>query len=103
MSARVLALTIPSQITVTIKNVESLRSLVSKTLNLEELNMLHKKSLFIRLDGLCISDFPRLTKEDIISYITFGTYLLRKSLSYLAEHMKDGIFEIMVAKERFEF
>lgn len=83
-----------------------MKSKLFKKNNLEEYvkqNKLHKKSLYERMDGLSISDFPKLSKEEIISYITFGTYQLRQSLSYLAEHMKEDRFDIMVAKERLDF
>ena len=49
------------------------------------------------MDGSSVTDFPKLTKEDIISHITFGTYQIRQSLSYLAEHMNENKYDIMVA------
>lgn len=66
-------------------------------------NKLHLKKLYNRIDALAITDFPRLTKEEIISHITFGTYQIRQSLSYLDEHMSEKKYDILVGKETLEY
>ena len=46
-----------------------------------------------------MEDFPKLSTEQIIQNITLGTYQLKQAYSYLAEHIKNGKFEILVNKE----
>ena len=57
---------------------------------------LHKKSLYKRIENESLVDFPKLTREVIINQITFGTYQLKQSLGYLAEHFNKGDLEIMI-------
>jgi hypothetical protein len=49
---------------------------------------LNRKSAFFEsIDGSSIDDFPQLTGEDL-RLITLGTYQLRMTRSYYAEHIK---------------
>lgn len=49
---------------------------------------LHRKSQMVNIKNLEeeLTDFPKLTLECIKNHITFGSYQLNHSLSYLAEH-----------------
>ena len=50
---------------------------------------LHKRSLFKPIKDLNqneLSDFPKLTKKILEEEINFGTFQLKYSLNYLAEH-----------------
>lgn len=51
---------------------------------------LHKKSLFEEIKIEIFKDFPRLTEEEIKRFITLGSYQLKQSLGYIAEHMNSN-------------
>lgn len=63
-------------------------------------NELHKKSQFNKMeDAAAITDFPRLSIEEI-EKITDGRYQLFQAWSYIADHKRaNGKFEIMICKE----
>lgn len=55
--------------------------------------------MFLRIDGNdLLVDFPRLVEEDIIMY-ALGTYHLKLSKSYAAEHLRDGVYVIDFCRE----
>jgi len=49
-------------------------------------NLDKKRKDFIKIDLCKFNDFPRLTLEELYQ-ITLGTYQLKQSLSYIAQHM----------------
>ena len=65
-------------------------------------NKSHLKSKNTRIESCSLVDFPVLTKEMIKSNLTFGTYQLKQSLSYLAEHLYNGKFELLINKEKID-
>jgi hypothetical protein len=56
----------------------------------ESLKIDKKRSLYQKLDSSSICDFPKLDYDTIKNNITLGTYQLRQSLSYLAEHLNES-------------
>ena len=63
-------------------------------------NKLHLKSKLLKIDKLLIDDFPLLLESTIQKEITIGSYQLRQSLSYLAEHFNtNGKYLIFGNKE----
>ena len=90
-------------------NVEIAKSMKAKLFeknSLEEYvkeNRSHRKSLYYKMDGSSIIDFPKLSKELIQSHITFGSYQLKQSASYLDEHLKDQKYEILLNKEPLSY
>ncbi|CAF1110288.1 unnamed protein product, partial [Brachionus calyciflorus] len=82
---------------------KNMKNRVLKENDLEKLVLdktLNKKKDFVQIENVCfLDDFPRLTNELIILNITFGTYQIKQSLSYLAEHIKtNGMYKILVKK-----
>ena len=64
---------------------------------------LHKKSLYTKINAADIADFPKMDRLCIVKNITLGSYQLKQSLSYLAEHLnQNGKYEILVAKENLK-
>jgi hypothetical protein len=65
-----------------------------------EINAFHKKSLFDKIDASKVDDFPNLPLELLKKRITFGSYQLKQSLSYLAEHLNNnGKYEILINRQ----
>ena len=59
---------------------------------------MHLKSKYETIEALNVDDFPKMGLDIIKLEITFGTYQLTQSWSYLAEHFKNGKYEIMINK-----
>jgi hypothetical protein len=56
-----------------------------------------KRVAFKTLDGNTINDFPKVDQDTIKKKITLGSYQLKRSLNYLAEHERvNGKFTIEV-------
>lgn len=62
----------------------------------------HLKSQNTRIEDCLISDFPVFSLQMIKNYITLGNYQLNQSLSYIAEHLNGGKYEILINKEYFD-
>ena len=63
---------------------------------------LHKKSLFTEIklhNEQELGDFPKLTKNVLEEEIIFGSFQLKHSLSYLAEHFNDDV-AISIIREK---
>ncbi|XP_065675501.1 uncharacterized protein LOC136091722 [Hydra vulgaris] len=57
------------------------------------------KKHFEPIDALDLNDFPKFSIDDMRKYITFGSYQIKQSYSYLAEHLnKNGIYIILIDK-----
>jgi hypothetical protein len=62
-----------------------------------------KRVAFEKSDANTISHFPKIDKETIKNKITLGTYQLKQSLNYLAEHQRENgnfTIEVFADKER---
>ena len=68
----------------------------------KENNLIPLKS-FVKLDADSILDFPQINLEDIKTNITLGSYQISQSIGYIAEHFKNGKYEIHVNKESKSF
>ena len=54
---------------------------------------------FNKVEAVTINDFPKLDMETLKNKITYGSYQLKNSLSYLSEHFNQhGQIEILVKK-----
>ena len=60
----------------------------TNTCHLEKYLVEFKKTTFTRIDANDIDNFPKIDIELIKNKITFGTYQLKNSYGYLAEHLK---------------
>ncbi len=59
-----------------------------------------KKSEFNEINSTEINDFPRLSLDTIKMKITLGSYQIKMSKSYLAEHLKqNGKYTIYIKKD----
>lgn len=65
-----------------------------------ELKSLNRqRAIFLRIDANHLFiDFPRMVENDIIMY-ALGTYHLKLSKSYVAEHLRDGVYIMEVCRE----
>ncbi len=75
-----------------VNNENDLKSLV-------ETLKLNRKSQFESINASTIDDFPKLSIEEIKTNITLGSYQLKQAVSYIAEHINKGNYEIRVNKE----
>ena len=58
-----------------------------------------KSSLFKKIDSCEIPDFPKLEPDDLKD-ITLGSYQMKQSLSYIAQHMYEtGLYYLEALKE----
>lgn len=75
---------------------------VNKLENIIDTNRLDRQSVpFKKLDANTITDFPRIDRVTLKKKITLGTYQLKQSLSYLAEHqLENGNFTIEVFSDK---
>ena len=78
------SLTIINEMKAKLTQENELESFVEKN------NFDRKRVSFKKLDANEVTDFPRLDIETIKTKITLGTYQLKQSLSYLAEHQKEN-------------
>ena len=70
--------------------------------NLDKYLIDFKKLKFEKINGHSIIDFPRFSIEKIKTSITFGSFQLKSSLSYLAEHLKkNGNYAIYVSENEY--
>ena len=70
---------------------------VSLNNNLDKYFLEFKKAKFEKINGYNIEDFPRYSIENIKKFITFGSFQIKSSFSYLAEHMKEiGYYDIFI-------
>ena len=61
---------------------------------IENYGLDRKRAQFKKIDANSITDFPKTDQGTIRKKITFGSYQLQQSLSYLAEHLNEsGNFE----------
>ena len=75
----------------------------TNTCHLEKYLVEFKKTTFTRIDANDIDNFPKIDIELIKNKITFGTYQLKNSYGYLAEHLKkNGRYEIFVNKNNLK-
>lgn len=84
-----------------IEIAKSMKSKLSKENTLKDFvieNRLNRKSLYHTMNANSITDFPVLTEEIIIRNITYGTFQLRQSKSYIDAYLKNGSFEIRLNK-----
>ena len=84
--------------------VEKMKKKLNKPNNLDKYitnkKYVFKKKEFKEIDSVDINDFPKLSIEFIKSEITFGSYQIKMSKSYLAEHFKaDGKYALYIKKD----
>ena len=72
----------------TIEIAECMKSKLKKSFHLEKYLLEIKKDNFQMINTTDITDFPKLNYEMIKNELTCGSYQLKTSYSYLAEHFK---------------
>lgn len=69
---------------------------------IDEHNLDMKRANFKKLESCEIIDFPQLSMEDLY-FITLGSYQLKQSLSYIAQHLdRKGSFWLEAFKDKIE-
>ena len=63
----------------------------------------HHKSQYNLLESSKIDDFPQIDLDQIKMFITLGSYQLKQAFCYIAEHINNGKYLIMVNKDESLF